>query len=62
MTTLTRWKLTCALFAAIAGYGVVSAHHGARNEPAASVVGQRSGTVPFALRRPIHVEIGRAHV
>ncbi|HEY6033422.1 MAG TPA: HEAT repeat domain-containing protein, partial [Kofleriaceae bacterium] len=55
MTTLTRWKLSCALLAAVAGYAWVGHRGAARNEPAATVTGQRSGTVPFALRRPIHV-------
>ena len=38
MTTLTRWKLACALFAGIAGFATVSAHKaGPTNTPAASV-------------------------
>lgn len=56
MTNLTRWKLACALFAGIAGYGVVSAHRAkGHNAPAAQVVVPQGGTVPFALRRPIRV-------
>ncbi|HEY0253500.1 MAG TPA: HEAT repeat domain-containing protein, partial [Kofleriaceae bacterium] len=56
MTNLTRWKLACALFASLAGYGVVSAHRAkGHNAPATAVVVPQGGTVPFALRRPIHV-------
>ncbi|MEO8550430.1 MAG: hypothetical protein ABI678_10665 [Kofleriaceae bacterium] len=55
MTTLTRWKAACALFAALAGYGAVSVHRAhERNVPAATVTAPR-GSVPFALRRPIRV-------
>ena len=56
MTNLTRWKFACALFAALAGYGAVSAHRAHdHNAPAQTVVTPQGGGVPFALRRPIHV-------
>ena len=56
MTTLTRWKLTCALFAAIAGGTTVRAHrsNAAHNAPAKLASSSR-GTLPIQLRRPIHV-------
>src|SRR5450432_2981419 len=56
LTNLNRWKLACALFAALAGYGVVSAHRAHdHNAPASSVITPRGAAVPFALRKPIHV-------
>ena len=56
VTNLNRWKLACALFAALAGYGVVSAHRAHdHNAPASSVITPRGAAVPFALRKPIHV-------
>ncbi|HEY5947910.1 MAG TPA: hypothetical protein VIV40_20580, partial [Kofleriaceae bacterium] len=56
MTTLTRWKLTCALFAALAGVATVRAHHSsaAHNAPAKLATSSR-GSLPMQLRRPIHV-------
>ena len=63
MTNLTRWKLACALFAALAGYAEVSAHRAREhNSPATSVVTPHGGSVPFALRRPIHVTAEAAGV
>ena len=57
MTTLTRWKLTCALFAALAGVSTVRAHRGAdHNAPAKlasspdTTVGELAG--PFRMSLP----------
>ncbi|MGE0402767.1 MAG: HEAT repeat domain-containing protein, partial [Kofleriaceae bacterium] len=56
MTTLTRWKLACALFAGVAGVATVKAHHGApSNKPAATVTSARGGSLPSHIRRPMRV-------
>src|SRR6185312_10879913 len=55
MTTLTRWKLACGLFAALAGIATVHAHHGDRNTPAAVADAPSRAQIPASLRRPIHV-------
>src|SRR5438128_2011867 len=54
VTTLTRWKIACELFAAVAGVATVRAHHGARNV-AAATVDSSHGAMPLMLRRPIHI-------
>ena len=55
MTTLTRWKLACGLFAALAGIATVRAHHGERNTPAQMAEAPSRAQIPASLRRPIHV-------
>ena len=57
MTTLTRWKLACALFAGIAGYATVSAQRELRPPtPAAAVVAtSRGGALPQHLKRPLRI-------
>ena len=56
VTTLTRWKLSCALFAAIAAVATVRAHRGAdHNAPATLAASSSRGRMPLALRRSIHV-------
>ena len=56
MTTLTRWKLSCAVLAAVAGGAMIYGCHGraAHNAPAKAATAPR-GSLPLALRRPIHV-------
>ena len=55
MTSLTRWKLACALLAGIAGYTVVSSQRGTpANKPAATVTA-RGGALPQHLRRPLRI-------
>jgi hypothetical protein len=56
VTTLTRWKLSCALFAALAGGAMWKAHRAdaGHNAPAKLAAAPR-GTLPIKLRRPIHV-------
>jgi len=56
VTTLTRWKLSCALFAAIAGVATVRAHRSSadHNAPAKLATSPR-GTLPMQFRKPIHV-------
>src|SRR6188472_2190660 len=56
VTTLTRWKLSCALFAALAGVSTVRAHRaGGHNVAAKPAASSSRGSMPLALRRPIHV-------
>ena len=56
MTTLTRWKLTCALFAALAGVATVRAHRaGADHNAKPALAAAPRGTLPLQLRRPIRV-------
>src|SRR5688572_14316522 len=58
LTTLTRWKLSCALLAALAGVATVRAYDGSsdRNTPAKVATAQRgSGRLPIVLKRPVHV-------
>ena len=57
MTTLTRWKLACALFATIAGGTYLHGRSGHDNTPAAMAVTTSSrAALPIQLRRPIRVE------
>src|SRR5689334_22507780 len=53
VTTLTRWKLSCALFAAVAVVATVRVHRGpAHNAPARLGAATASrGAMPLALRR-----------
>ncbi|HEX7837446.1 MAG TPA: hypothetical protein VF469_08285, partial [Kofleriaceae bacterium] len=60
MTSTTRWKLACALFAAIAGYGMFS-HRGGSNAPAAAATA-RTASIPFELRRPLRISAEAAGV
>ena len=55
MTTLTRYKLACGLFAAVAAVAVVRGHQGPRNTPAQPAATSSRSLLPIALRRPIHV-------
>ena len=55
MTTLTRYKLACGLFAAVAAVAVVRGHQGPRNTPAQPAATSARSQLPLALRRPIHV-------
>jgi HEAT repeat protein len=61
VTTLTRWKVACALMAAIAGYAIFFRDGGAADKPAPTVA-QRSGTLPGHLRRPLRVSAEAAGV
>ena len=56
MTTLTRWKLACALFAGVAVYATLGARgtQGA-GTPAALAAGPRGAAIPAYLRRPVRV-------
>ncbi|HEV7554106.1 MAG TPA: hypothetical protein VGO00_01560, partial [Kofleriaceae bacterium] len=54
MTSLTRWKLACAVFAAVAGYGYVFGGGDPPNTPAAVAAAPR-GAMPLQLRRSIRV-------
>ena len=54
MTSLTRWKLGCALFAAIAGISAVHARR-ATSPPARAETAEARGGMPAAFRRPIRV-------
>ena len=54
MTSLTRWKLGCALFAAIAGVSVVHARRGG-GQPVQAETSEARGGMPAAFRRPIRV-------
>src|SRR3569623_446146 len=55
MTTLTRWKLACGLFAALAGIATVRAPHGERNTPAQAAEAPSRAQLPASLRRPLRV-------
>ncbi len=56
MTTLTRWKLACALFAGIAGVATVKARESEpSNKPAQTVASARGSSLPSHLRRPMRV-------
>ena len=56
MTTLTRWKLACALFAGVALYATLGTR-GAEGAgtPAALAAGPRGAAIPAYLRRPVRV-------
>ena len=54
MTTLTRWKLAAALFAAIAGVTYLRSRGDSRDVPAQMTEAPR-GAMPIVLRRPIRV-------
>jgi len=63
VTTLTRWKLACALFAGIAGYATVSAHQSEpSNKPAAGVVAPRGAGLPQHLKRPLRISAEAAGI
>ena len=63
MTTLTRWKLACAILAGIAGYSTLSDRAGGgSNTPVASVASARAGGVPQHLRRPLRISADAAGV
>ena len=55
-----RWKLACALFAGLAGYSMLS-HRGSANVPAAQAASRRA-SIPFELRRPLHVSAEAAGI
>src|SRR5262245_1499560 len=56
VTTLTRWKLTCALFAALAGVATVRAYRsGADHNVPAKLASSSRSSLPIQFRRPIHV-------
>src|SRR5690606_2493308 len=56
LTTLTRWKLACALLAGIAGYATVSARGTAHsNTPAAMPAAPRGAALPQHLKRPLRI-------
>ena len=50
MTTLSRWKLACALFAAVAGVATVRAHKGGRDVPAQVAQGPREALPMIILK------------
>jgi len=60
VTSLTRWKLACVLFAAAAGYGVFG-HRAGANTPAPAAAA-RTASIPFVLRRPLRVTADAAGV
>ena len=63
MTTLTRWKLACALFAGIAGYATVSANHSApANVQAVGVASPKGAAIPSHLRRPLRISAEAAGI
>jgi HEAT repeat protein len=63
VTTLTRWKLACALFAGIAGFATVSAHRGEpSNKPAVGVSTPRGGGIPQHLKRPLRISAEAAGI
>ncbi len=55
MTTLSRWKLACALFAAVAGVATVRAHRSAGRDAPAALADAPREALPLQLRRPIRV-------
>ena len=63
MTTLTRWKLACALFAGIAGYATVSAKHSPpANAQAVGVASPKGAGIPSHLRRPLRISAEAAGI
>ncbi|HEY0989534.1 MAG TPA: hypothetical protein VGD80_20840, partial [Kofleriaceae bacterium] len=55
-----RWKLACAVFAGIAGYGMVF-HRSGSSAPAPAAAA-RTASIPFQLRRPLRVSAEAAGV
>ena len=65
MTTLSRWKLACALFAGIAGVATVRAHKGPRDVPAAMAEPPRddpAGAAPADPRRPAAIGVSQREI
>src|SRR5262249_21970372 len=59
-TSSLRWKLACAVFAGIAGYGMIF-HRSGSTAPAPSAMA-RSAAIPLQLRRPLRVSAQAAGV